>query len=638
MLVFLRLAASSLLLSSLSPLALAAPSGHAKEEYDYVIVGGGITGLIVANRLSEDKRSKLLKPHISICPQQHVLMLRSETVLVIEAGENVDTPGNMIPQKASDVTSAIGYLWDGINSMPEPELGDSSYSVLVAKVLGGGSVINGMVYDRGSAADYDVWEALGNKGWGWSGMKPYFKKGTTFQPPSDEVAEAFNITWDPSTYGNGPLTVSITDAQYPDLKDYWKAWKATGVEVPLDGNNGAAHGPSWYANTMDKTTGRRAHARYAYYDPVESRRNLKILTGTTANKIVFDDNKKPTMANGVEITDASGKTSTVYAKKEVVLAAGAIQTPKLLQLSGVGPKSVLKAAGIKTRVELDAVGSNFQDHPYATVIFNTTAQNFPKPNELTTNTTFNASQWAQYEADKTGYYTYARGNALAFISLPDMTNDTASVIASLKSQKATDYLPSIYKKNSALQKGFARQREAIANLFSRKDAAVTEFPVPSDGTYGLVGVEKPLSRGTVYLNASNPTGPPEVTFNAFVNPIDKAVMAISLRFFRTVWARPELEAYKISETVPGAQYTTDEEIYAALLAQSSLAPTLAHPSGSCPMMPEKSGGCVNDKLMVYGTQHLSIVDASIIPIIPSCHLQATMYGIGEKAADIIKAR
>lgn len=266
----------------------------------------------------------------------------------------------MIPYKANDLTSAVGLLWDGLKSLPEPGLGNSTYDVLVAKVLGGGSVINGMVYDRGSAADYDAWEALGNKGWGWKGMEPFFKKGTTFQAPSPAIAEAFNITWDPETYGNGPLAVSITDTQYPDIKDYWAAWKASGVHVPEDGNNGEAYGPSWYANTMDKKTGRRAHARYAYIDPIAQRTNLKILTKTTAQKIILD---KKNAATGVQIIDASGKTSIVNAKKEVVLAAGAIQTPKLLQLSGVGPKSVLKAAGIKVQVELDAVGSNFQVRP-----------------------------------------------------------------------------------------------------------------------------------------------------------------------------------------------------------------------------------------------------------------------------------
>lgn len=469
-------------------------------------------------------------------------------------------------------------------------------------------------------------------------MEPYFIKGTTFQPPNAKVAKEYNITWDASTYGKGPLSVSITSTQFADVKDYWKAWKATGVHVPQDGNNGEAYGPSWYPNTMDATTGRRAHARYAYYDPIKSRSNLKILTKSTVQKITFNDNKKPTMATGVEFVDAAGKTYTVLAKKEVVLAAGAIQSPKLLQLSGVGPKKVLQAAGVKVRVELDAVGSNFQDHPYATVIFNTTTDTFPTVNSLSQNATYNATQWAEYQAKKTGHYTYARGNALAFISLPDMTKDTNKIVRDLNSQNDETYLPSIYKSNQKLLKGYARQREVIASIFKRKDAAVAEFPVPSDGTYGLVGVEKPLSRGTVYLNAKNPNGPPDVTHNAFVNPIDRTVMAIGLRFFRSVWARSELNRFRISETVPGAQYTSDEDIYSALLQQASLSPTLAHPAGSCPMMPEHAGGCVNDKLMVYGTQHLSVVDASIIPIIPSCHLQATMYGIGEKAADIIKAR
>ena len=255
-----------------------------------------------------------------------------------------------------------------------------------------------------------------------------------------------------------------------------------------------------------------------------------------------------------------------------------------------------------------------------------------------TNATFNATSWAQYEANKTGPYTYARGNALAFISLPDMTTTSGDIVKSLNSQKDTDYLPAIYKNNKKLLKGFAAQRKAISDIFQRRDAAVAEFPVPADGTYGLVGIEKPLSRGSVYINAKDPNGPPSVLHNAFVNPVDRTILAIGLRYFRKVWARPELERLQISEQVPGAQHTTDLDIYNSLLGGGMLSPTLAHPSGSCPMMPEDAGGCVSDKLLVYGTQHLSIVDASIIPIIPSCHLQATMYGIGEKAADIIKAR
>ncbi|KAH6643611.1 choline dehydrogenase-like protein [Boeremia exigua] len=614
MAVFSRLAVAVQLLSVFVIPALGAPT----QQYDYVIVGGGITGLIVANRLSEDK---------------------SRSVLVIEAGNNVDTDATKIPYKANDLTAANGLMWDGINSSAEPGLGNNSYPVIVAKVLGGGSVINGMVYDRGSAADYDAWEALGNPGWGWRGLEPYFKKGTTYQPATPDVVKDFNITWDPSTYGKGPLKVSVTSNQYADLKDYWKAWKATGVHVPKDGNNGESYGPSWYPNTMDATTGRRAHARYAYYDPIQARTNLKILTGATAQKIIFDSKDKPT-AKGIEFVDATGKVSTVTATKEVILAAGSIQTPKLLQLSGVGPEGILKAAGIKVRVELDAVGSNFQDHPWATVMFNTTTTTFPNPNSLNTNATFNASAWAEYETKKTGPYTNARGNALAFISLPDMTSsdNVNSIVKSIGGQQDEQYLPALYKNNKKLLRGFAAQRKVITDIFKRRDAAVAEFPVPADASFGLVGVEKPLSRGTVSINPANPNGPALVLHNAFVNPVDRTILGISTRYYRTVLASPILSRFKISETVPGAQYKTDTEIYDALLAQGALSPTLAHPSGSCPMMPESAGGCVNEKLLVYGTRRLSVIDASIIPIIPSCHLQATMYGIGEKAADIIKSR
>ncbi|KAF2791287.1 GMC oxidoreductase [Melanomma pulvis-pyrius CBS 109.77] len=614
MLTFSRLATAVRLLSALFVPTLAAV---ASESYDYVIVGGGISGLVVANRLSEDNR---------------------KSVLVIESGDFVDTDGTKIPYLANDLSASAGLIWGGMKTKPEPGLGNATFDVYVAKVLGGGSVINGMVYDRGSAADYDAWEALGNSGWGWKGIKPYFIKGTTFQPPTKEITKEYNITWDPAVYGSGPLSVSITSNQYPDVKDYWKAWKATGVHVPVDGNNGEAYGPSWYGNTMDATTGRRAHARYAYYDPISKRTNLKIMLKTTAQKIIFSDDKKA-VARGVTVySNSTGKFSTIYAKKEVILAAGAVQTPKLLQLSGVGPQSVLKAAGIKVRVALDAVGSNFHDHPYATVIFNTSNASFPTTTSLATNATFNATAWAEYVARKTGPYTYARGNALAFISLPDITSKFSSIVNSLTSQKNSDYLPSIYKNNKPLLKGAAAQRKIIADLFKRKDAAVVEFPVPADGTYGLVGIEKPLSRGTIHINAANPEGPLDIAFNALVNPVDIMVLGAGLRYLRTVWARPELDKFSIVETVPGAQFTKDEDIVAQLNKLGFLSPTLAHPSGSCPMMPEQLGGCVSDKLKVYGTDRLSIVDASIIPIIPSCHLQATMYGVGEKAADIIKAR
>lgn len=160
--------------------------------------------------------------------------------------------------------------------------------------------------------------------------------------------------------------MSISDTQYPDIKGYWDAWKATGVHVPIDGNSGEAYGPSWYPNTMDKNTGRRAHARYAYIDPVAQRSNLEILTQTTVEKVILESDTNT--ATGVRVINhIDNRTSVIKARKEVILAAGAVQTPKLLQLSGVRPRAILESAAVDVKVELDAVGSNFQDHPYATV-------------------------------------------------------------------------------------------------------------------------------------------------------------------------------------------------------------------------------------------------------------------------------
>ncbi|KAL5401748.1 hypothetical protein PMIN03_011257 [Paraphaeosphaeria minitans] len=604
-------------------LAAALPSGEliekrASDTYDYVIVGGGVTGLIVANRLTENKNT---------------------TVLVIEAGTD-DLPFQQRLPNGALSTLNESLLWPNYVSEPEPFLNNKTWNVRVAEVLGGGSIVNGMFYDRGSAADYNAWEALGNSGWGWKGMYPYFKKGTTFIPPPKATADAFNITWDTSAYGSGPLHLGIADFQYPDIIPFIAAYEGAGVKKLLDGNNGEQAGFSWYPNTMNPMTGERTQARNSYYDPVKaSRSNLKLLLRTEAKELVFASGKK-LVASGVKILDkTTGKTTTVYANKEVVLASGSVNTPKLLQLSGIGPKSVLQAAGIPVKLAHDGVGANFQDHPYTMVTFNQSFSSIPNPSSLATDPAFNASAWAQYEANKTGPLTQARGNTLSMVSLPEVApNDYKNLVKQIKAQKDESYLPAIYTGSKKLIAGVKAQRKVLSDLLSSKDAAIVELPVGAGGSAVLVGLEKPLARGSITLNPTDPQGPPTVRYNALSNPVDRAVMASCVRFLRTVWKRPEIAKYGLVETSPGAQYTSDADIIDQMNAAGSIWPTLAHPSGSCAMMPEKYGGCVSDKLLFYGVEKLSIVDASILPLVPTQHIQSTMYAVGEKAADLIKAR
>lgn len=437
------------------------------------------------------------------------------------------------------------------------------------------------------------------------------------------------------------MKLGIADFQYPDLKSYWAAYDGLGARHLVDGNTGDNAGTSWYPNTMNPKTGERQHARLAYYDTVASRSNLHVLLETVANELVFDTNSsKRLVARGVKVTDKkTGKTKTVYAKREVVLAAGAINTPKLLQLSGIGPKSVLKAAGIPVKLAHDGVGSNFQDHPYSMMTFNISNMSYPNPSLLSTDSAFNESAWAQYASNKTGPLTQARGNSIAFIPLSEVAPATYANISSQVETQPTDaYLPALYKGNKKLLAGIAAQRKVLAGLYTNAKAGIVELGIPPAGSAMLLALEKPLSRGTITINPENPHGPPKIFFNAMTNPLDKTMFAACVRYVRQLMARPEISQFTPVETGPGAQYQTDAEIVDRFVELGVLEPSLAHPSGSCPMMPENLGGCVSNELLFYGVEKLSVVDASIIPLVPSQHIQSTMYAIGEKAGYIISNR
>ncbi|KAF2795925.1 GMC oxidoreductase [Melanomma pulvis-pyrius CBS 109.77] len=587
-----------------------AAAGVKEQTYDYVIVGGGLTGLVVANRLSE----------------------RSDrTVLVIENGYVDKGVRTLVPQFANSNNDPDMY---NITSAPDANLGNVGYKVLVGNVVGGGSVVNGMAFDRASAADYDAWESLGNDGWGWSDLLPYFKKSTTFTPPLPALVKEFGITYDASAYGNsGPLQASFPNFEYNDTKTIWASFRAEGVPLPKEHAAGKAVGAFWTTTSIAPKTQTRSHAGNAYYDPAASRRNLKLLTGQTVNEILFSGSR----ATGVQFVSRADKSVTkVYAKREVILAAGAVFTPQLLQLSGLGPKAVLQAAGVKVKKDLPGVGANFQDHPNLNLFFGLSNQSFPNPLSLSTNATFNASAWEEYQTKKTGVYTYPHGSSLAFLSLPQITSNYKTIVSTLKAQKAANFLPSIYS-NKALLKGYEAQRAITAKLLSGNDAAAGEIPMSPFGL-AISALQRPSSRGTVYLDPKNKYGSPIVNYNTFQNPVDKDILLAMVRWTRAHWAKKELSVFSPIELAPGVAAQSDDDIIAALVKGGSIAPSFAHPSGSASMLPESSGGVVDSDLLVYGVDNLSIVDASIIPLIPATHLQATMYAIAEKAADLIKSR
>ncbi|KAG8625609.1 hypothetical protein KVT40_006010 [Elsinoe batatas] len=582
------------------------------QTYDYIIAGGGLSGLVVANRLTENPRVK---------------------VLVIEYG-GFD----------NSLTASLPYFANGLNfasmipttSAPDAGLNNASFPVLIGGVVGGGTVVNGMAYNRAAALDYDSWEALGNEGWGFSSLPPYFRKSTTFQPPSPAVAKEYELTYDLKAYGNGPVKPALTNFQFPDLKKFWSAWKDSDVPLPKEHGLGDAVGAFWMPSAIDVKRGRRSDARADYYDPVANRTNLQLLTNTEVTEVLFQNGLT---ASGLSFTNRlNNRTSRAYASREVILAAGAINTPKILQLSGIGPRAVLNAAKVPVKLDLPAVGANFQDHPVAYLNFNLSNQAFPNGNSLTVDPAYNASAWAEYDARKTGIYASGRGNGVAFLSLPQIstTEFAESISARVGKQNAPSFLPAAYSDRQLLA-GFLEQRRLLSEQYGGNDAAVSEYPFSGGTGFIAAAFQKPLSRGTITLDPTNPKAQPVIQYNTLQNPLDAEMVLAVVRRARAYFKEPALASLNPVEVTPGAQYETDEALLGAL-KQAVLNPSFAHPAGSCAMSPRRLGGCVDDKLRVYGTQSLSVIDTSVIPMIPAAHLQASQYAVAEKAADLIKAR
>ncbi|KAK3370445.1 hypothetical protein B0H63DRAFT_440840 [Podospora didyma] len=608
-------------------LAAADFAGKGDNIYDFIVVGAGISGLVVANRLTEDRHT---------------------SVLVIERGDFDNKPQAIVPYYGNLLDTSVLIR---VPAAPDEKLNNLSYSVAAAAVVGGGSVVNGMGYNRGSKADYNGWEALGNPGWGWNGLFQYFVKSTTFTPPSPESAKQWNITWDSSAYGSGPLHLHTPSFQYPDIATFWDAIRSEvpNIGPPSGSSLGAGTGAYWFPSSIDARDMTRSTARKAYYDPVNvTRTNLHLLTGQTAVEILFaPGGGRSLRANGVRMVARFDNTTRhVYARKEVILAAGAMMTPQLLQASGIGPAAVLKAAGVKVKKDMPAVGANFQDHPTTIISYNLTHLSFPNPDTIANNATYNATVWAEYFANKTGPITRGSATTLLYFTRPELDSPAAAsaLVARLLDQSAASYLPPSYSTSAALLRGFKAQRAILArHLNSSSAAAVTLFAIIGNGV-SPAPLLKPLSRGTVTLNPADPYGLPIVTFHTLMNPVDGENIAAIIRRVRKFWQNPKLAPLLVgpnppSELTPGSQFQTDEEILGELATNHAIfRPSLAHPSGTCAMMPERLGGCVSPELKVYGVHGLRVVDASIMPLIPGGALQGTVYAVAEKAADLIKGR
>lgn len=310
-----------------------------RDVYDYIVIGGGQSGLTVANRLSEGKA----------------------TVLVVEYGFlHHDDPLIARPWQPFDLSKRLFHdpkLMYNFSSTPQAGLNNRTLEVSAAASVGGGSTVNGMFLNRGAAEDYNAWEKLGNPGWGWKGLLPYFKQSVTFSPPGRMLQEEYGATYDvDAAYGgSGPIHLSNPEWAWPGQKVQMAGWSELGIEQTTEGAGGDAVGMFWIPRAQDPTDQTRSYAVTGHLDPALARENFDLLPGHRVTQVMLS---RDNSAEGVMIQRRGGKTNSIIrATKELVLAAG-LHTPVIMQRSGIGPRKILEKAGIDVRVELPGVGMN----------------------------------------------------------------------------------------------------------------------------------------------------------------------------------------------------------------------------------------------------------------------------------------
>jgi choline dehydrogenase len=527
-------------------------------EADYVIVGSGSAGSALAYRLSEDGK---------------------HTVAVIEYGGTDAGPLIQMPSALSIPMNMKTYDW-GFQTEPEPHLGGRRLATPRGKVIGGSSSINGMVYVRGHARDFDIWEEMGAQGWAYADVLPYFQRM--------ENVEGGDEGW---RGRSGPLYVKRGEQRNPLYKAFVEAGRQAGFETTTDYNGQKQEGFAAFEQTIHE--GRRWSAANAYLKPALKRRNLSLVKGF-ARRVVIENQR----AAGVEI-EAHGQVQTVKARREVILAASSINSPKLLLLSGIGPAAELSKLGIGVVADRPGVGKNLQDHLEVYI-----QQRATQP--LSLNSKLNliskgliGAEWLFF---KTGLGATNHFESCAFV----------------RSAPGVDY-PDIQ--------------------FHFIPAAVRydgKAAVKGHGFQAHVGPMRSKSRGQITLKSADPNEPPRIQFNYMSHPDDWKDFRHCVRLTREIFGQAAFDPYRGEEIQPGAGVQSDDEIDAFLRTHIESA---YHPCGSAKM------GAVKDKMAVVdpecrviGVEGLRVADSSIFPQVTNGNLNAPSIMTGEKAADHILGR
>ncbi|KAI4923659.1 uncharacterized protein J4E92_007633 [Alternaria infectoria] len=403
-----------------------------------------------------------------------------------------------------------------------------------------------------------------------------------------------------------------------------------GIQPALDPNNGRAQGIFRLLRSVDPEAQTRSSARVNRYDRDATRPNYHILSNTAVSRILFEN----ATAVGVEyIGTTSGEKHTVRASKEVIIAAGSVHTPQILQLSGIGDTAHLESLGIETVSGLPGVGRNLQDHLVLKVNYNYTSNHFPNGGSLQSNTTYATEQRALYDAGKASAFdlTGTTGNLMIQLPLPNWTNDSASIISRASSLSASDVLGSDV--DPSILAGYERQRAIVLKDINVEAVGGLSW---NTGPETSIYMTRPLSRGSIKINSISILDAPLINYGALTDPTDLDMLYAIYMKNRELMATSDIAILGPIETAPAPGISNEQDIKEKIKA--ALQPSNAHQCCTAAMMPREDGGVVDPQNRVYGTFGLSVVDASTWPLVAGGGPQASVYAGAEKAADIIKKR
>ena len=530
--------------------------GSQNIKHDYIIVGAGSAGSALANRLSEN-------PKIS--------------VLLLEAGSTTH-PYSRIPLSFGLFINKPEVNW---RYFSEPEEGTANRAIPVprGKMLGGSSAINGMVYVRGQPLDYDTWAQLGNRGWSWESVAPLFQKMENYSGRGHETRGT-----------EGPLGISEVaeqNALYDALLD---AAVSVGHTRNADYNGPDQEGVARLQATIQQ--GRRMNTAHCYLQPVTNRSNLNVITKAMTHKVLLEG----TRCTGL-VYEKNGELIEVDCGKEVILSAGGIASPQILELSGIGQPLLLQQHGIKVQHRLEAVGENFRDHLLPRVKWKL------KVPEVSYNT---RAQGIGLVRQVLKYFTTGKG----FLSLP-----SASLGAWLKTR------PELATPDIQMQ-------FIPYSVESAEKRKLHSFPGMTIACFQL----RPESLGSVHIRSNDPYKHPAIRFNFLSDPTDVQTNIDGVKMMREIVDAKPMDPYRDEEFYPGKSVSSDDEIEHFLREECE---TGYHPIGTCRMGREPNA-VVDDQLKVHGLKGLRVADASIFPTMPSGNTNAPCIMVGEKAADLIK--